>query len=463
MKSLEQFFNPSSVAVIGASNSPFNLGSTICKVLKEYLNFSGNIYAVNRKGENVFGCAGFHAVEEIPGDVDLAVIITPAGVVPGFVRDCGRKGIKNIIIESAGFSEAGDAGTKMQEEMDGYRREYGLRIMGPNCLGVLNAHAKFCCFYGFGPSTMGMMSVLLDKPGTISYIIQSGGIGVVIMESFMKEVVSINKMVSIGNKTDIDEADLVDYFKDDGTEVIGMYLENINDGRKFINSVKRLGKPVLVYKVGKTAEGARAAMSHTAGMASNDVIFDSACRQSGIIRLKSISELHSMPKIFTSMPILNGKNIAIFTNSGAFGGITSDLLVEAGLSIPRLSADTQEKLSRVGQIFNVSNPIDLGPALSPQIYIDIFDILLSAPEVDGLLPVPSIWQPFVIDALDELVKMCKKYGKPAAIYTPNSVEKIITTRKERQIPLFESPEEAVRALQISYQYGRHINKIKQNV
>jgi len=149
------------------------------------------------------------------------------------------------------------------------------------------------------------------------------------MDSLVSDVVNVNKMMSIGNKEDIDEADCIDYFNTDNTEVIGMYLESIHNGTRFMEAARRSSKPVLVYKVGRTEAGAQAAMSHTAGMANNDVIFDAACRQAGVIRCNDISELHSMPKIFTTMPLLKGNRIAIFTNSGAFGGITSDLLVEA--------------------------------------------------------------------------------------------------------------------------------------
>jgi acetyl-CoA synthetase (ADP-forming) len=450
---MDTFFNPRSVAVIGASNSPFNLGSTICRALSEYSPFDGDVFAVNRKGEIVHGCPGYTAVTDIPGQVDLAVIITPAKVVPSFVKQCGEKGIKHIIIESSGFSEGGDEGHAMQAELDNTARLYGMRIMGPNCLGVLNTQNKFCCFYGIQEDNF---NTFVQDNGTISYVIQSGGIVVIILESFVADVNRVNKIVSIGNKSDIDESDMLEYFnRDESTEAIGMYLENINDGRKFIETARKVKKPIIAFKVGRTNEGAKAAQSHTAGMANNDLVFDNACKQGGIIRAKSISELHSMPKIFTHMPPLKGKRIAVFTNSGAFGGITADLLVEAGLEMAKLSDETQDKLSRTGQIFNVSNPIDLGPALSMQTFLEIFDILLSSDEVDGLLPVPSLWHPMVIDAIIELTKKCQLYRKPAAIYTPNAVQKTISYRQQYQVPLFESPEEAVRALAVSNQQWRY--------
>jgi len=454
---VETFFDPESVVVIGASNAPFNLGATICTTLRKFSSFSGPVYVVNRSGETVHGCEGFVAVGDIPGKVDLAVIITPAEVVPSFVRQCGEKGIRHIIIESAGFAEGGEQGRAMQREISRTAKEYGLRIMGPNCLGVLNARNRFCCFYGVLEETF---EAFISEPGTVSYIIQSGGVVAVVMESLKKDVVKANKVISIGNKSDVDEADMIEYLDgDDSTEVIGMYLENVQHGRKFLDAARRARKPILAFKVGRTEEGAEAARSHTAGMANNDVLFEGACRQAGIIRVNTISELHSLPKIFTRMPPLRGRRIAVFTNSGAFGGITADLLVEAGLEMARLSPETQDRLSRTGQIFNVSNPIDLGPALSMQTFLDIFDILLSSDEVDGLLPVPSLWHPMIIDAIGELVKKCHHYRKPAAIYTPNAVYKTVSYRETYQIPLFESPEEAARALQVSHlQYLYAIRK-----
>ncbi len=454
---MNTFFNPSSVVVIGASNSPFNLGATICRSLNEFSPFSPPVYAVNRKGEDVYGCAGYTSIMDIPGHPDLAVIITPAQVVPGFVKQCGEKGIRHIVIESSGFSEGGEMGKTLQREIDEIRHAYGMRIMGPNCLGVLNTENKFCCFYGVQKDNF---DTFIQESGEISYIIQSGGIVVIVLESFMSDVVKAAKIVSIGNKSDIDESDMIEYFNtDEKTKVICLYMENIKYGRKFIEVARKTAKPILVFKVGRTSEGVRAAQSHTAGMANNDLIFENACKQAGVIRVKSISELHSLPKIFTHMPPLKGKRIAMFTNSGAFGGITADLLIQSGLEMAKLSLKTQERLSRTGRIFNVTNPIDLGPALSMQTFMEIFDILLSSDEVDGLLPVPSLWHPMVIEAIMELVKKCHQYGKPAAIYTPNAADKTIAYRSNYKIPLFESPEEAVRALAVSNsQYNYQLMK-----
>ncbi len=450
---LNTFFNPSAVAVIGASNAPFNLGATICNCLKEYISYPGPVYAVNRKGEDVHGCPGYVSVTDVPGNPELAVIITPAAVVPRFMRECGEKGIGSVIIESAGFSEQGAEGERLQKEIDLIAMEFGIRMMGPNCLGVLDNRSRFCCFYGAYREIMEVFT----KAGDVSYVIQSGGVGVLVIESLMDDLQGINKMVSIGNKSDIDESDLIDYFNHDSTRVIALYLENLDDGVKLMSAARRCTKPILLFKSGRTEEGTTAALSHTAGMANNDVVFDCACRQAGIIRLKSIDELHSLPKMLTDMPLLRGSGVAAFTNSGAFGSIAADLLVEAGLRIPRLSPETRERLRGVGGVFNVNNPVDIGPA-PPGTYLDIFEILLSAPEVDGLLLMTSIWRDFVIDVMKELVKMCRRHDKPAAIYAPNSVTRIISVRKEHSLPLFHTMEEAVRALAVSHEQFRYLRK-----
>lgn len=450
---LDRFFNPASVVVIGASNAPFNLGATICNCLKDYIPFKGSVYAVNRKGEAVHGCPGHTSVLDIPESVDLGIIITPASVVPHFIRECGQKGIQNVVIESAGFNEQGGDGRRLQREIDEAVVQYGIRVLGPNCLGVLDTRSQFCCFYGAYKEILDV----IHKPGGVSYVIQSGGVGVVILESLMDDVEGINKMVSIGNKSDVDEADLIEYFSHDNTKVIALYLENIVRGEKLMSIARRVMKPILVFKSGRTEEGTAAALSHTAGMANNDTVFESACRQAGIIRLKSINELHSMPKMLTEMPLLRGNRIAAFTNSGAFGSISADLMVEAGLKMPRLAPETRERLRKVGGVFNVNNPVDIGPA-PPQVYLDIFEILLSAGEVDGLLLMSSIWRDFVIDVMKELIKMCKQYDKPAAIYTPNSVGRILSVRREFGLPLFNSMEEAVRALVVSHEQYRYLLK-----
>lgn len=451
---MERFFSPRSVVIVGASNRPFNLGSTICSLLKT-VGYDGAVYAVNSSGENVAGFPGYPSVSEIPFEVDLAVVLVPARHVPDVARQCAEKGIKNLIIESAGFAEEGAEGARLQSRLDDIVTSRGTRYLGPNCLGTLSSKDRFCCFFGVSSGSTLIESIA--RQGVISYVIQSGGVAGLVLESLQSDVEGVNKVVCIGNKADVDEADLIDYFEGDGTEVIGMYLENVPRGRKFYEAALRSTKPILVYKVGRTREGVLAASSHTAGMANDNRIFETACRQAGVIGLRSVSELHALPKIFTTMPLLRGRNVAVFTNSGAFGGICADLLVENGLGMAVLSAETQSKLKKAGHLFNAANPIDLGPGLSKQTYLDIYEILLSAPEVDGLLPITSLWQDFIIDSLVDLGDLCRKYAKPAAVYVPNAIKKVISIRERRGVPLFESPEEAVRALAVSSRFWEAVH------
>lgn len=452
---MDAFFKPESVVIIGASNSPNNLGAPICNSLRK-LGFPGKTCVVNSKGEAVSDCPGYRSVLQVPDPVDLAVILAPARVVPGVMRECGEKGIRSVIVESAGFGELGSEGKRLQQEMDEAARSHGIRFVGPNCIGTMDSHSRFTSFFGVRP---GIFDSLFDRPGQVSIVTQSGGVGTLILRSMMSDVATFSKIISIGNKADISESDMLAHLIDDPlTGVIGMYLENISDGRKLCDTAARSTKPIIVYKGGTTTQGARAAVSHTAGMSNNDVIFDNACRQAGMIRLKSVTELYSMPKIFTAMPLLTGRRIAIVTNTGAFGTILADLLVHAGLDPVILKDDLQSRIRGLGTIYNAANPIDFGPGISGEAFLNVFRLLLESDQVDGLVLAINIWQQVIIDAVIELMEMCRQHNKPAAIYTPNSIEAVLRVRKEFGIPAFESPEEAVNALTYSYQHHRHLTK-----
>lgn len=441
---IDKFFNPSSVVIIGASNAPSNLGATICRVLTEDIRYSGRVYAVNRAGDDVFGAKGFRLLDDIPDTPDLAVIITPAFVVPDFVRQCGDKGILNVVIESSGFSEAGEEGRRLQREIDEAARRYSMRLLGPNCLGTFDNYRRFCCLYGSNH----LAPKSIAHPGSVSYVVQSGGIAALVVGRLIEEVSGLNKMVSLGNKSDLDEADFIDYFDTDNTEVIALYMESIRDGRKLMEAVRRTRKPVLVYKTGKSDAGAKAVMSHTAGMAQNDAVFEGACRQAGMIRLEMPEELYSLPKMLTEMPLLRGKRIAVFTNSGAFGTIGADLLARTELVMAPFSEETKAKLKRLPGIFNADNPVDIGPA-PPEVYLEIYKILLHADEVDGILHMVSMWRDFVAEVMEKLSHLCRAHQKPAALYAFSEMEKLRQAQMERKLPLFAAAQEAVRALVVS--------------
>lgn len=450
---MDKFFNPSAVVVIGASNTGFNLGATICKVLTEDIGYPGLVFAVNRAGDDVFGAKGFRTLDDICEPIDVAVIITPAFVVPEFVRQCGEKGIRNIIIESSGFSEQGDEGRRLQDEVNEAASLYGIRIIGPNCLGILDNYSRFCSMYG----SSHLAPLAVRHPGFVSYIVQSGGIAGLIVERMMEDVSGINKLVSLGNKSDLDEADFIDYFDQDQTKVVALYLEGVENGRKLMQAARRTKKPVLVYKSGKSEAGSAAILSHTAGMALNDAVFDGACRQAGMIRLKTPEELCVLPKIFTEMPLLAGNRIAVFTNSGGVGTIGADMLAETNLVMARFSEETKAKLKQLPGVFNTENPVDIGPAL-PEIYLEIYKILLEAEEVDGILNMVNIWRNYVIDVMEALMQLCRNHRKPAALYAFSALERLRVAQLEKGLPLFGAAEDAVRALVISHQQFYYLRK-----
>lgn len=451
---MDKFFNPASVAVIGASNVAFNLGATICKILSdEAVGYRGRLYAVNRAGADVFGAKGCRSLDEISDPIDLVVIITPAFIVPELIRKCGEKGIQNIVIESSGFSEAGPEGKRLQSEVDEAARPYSMRIIGPNCLGILDNHSRFCCMFGANE----LAPKAVQHQGLVSYIVQSGGIGGLIVERLLDDVSGINKMVSLGNKSDLDEAEFIDYFDGDKTRVIALYLESVKDGRKLMQAARRTKKPVLVYKTGKSEAGSAAVLSHTAGMAQNDPVFDGACRQAGMIRLRTPEELYTLPKMLTEMPLLPGKRIAVFTNSGAFGTIGADMLSETDLVMAPFSEETKARLKKLPGVFNASNPVDIGPA-PPDVYLEIYRILLSAGEVDGILHMVSMWRDYVTDVMEALIRLCRQYQKPAAMYAFSALDRLRAAQLEKGLPLFGEVEDAVRALVVSYHQYSYLQK-----
>jgi acyl-CoA synthetase (NDP forming) len=453
---MDKFFHPSSVVVIGASNAASNLGATICKTLGEDVGYAGRVFAINRAGEDVYTAKGYSRLDDIDAPIELAVIITPAFVVPGFVRKCGEKGIRNIIIESSGFSEQGEEGKRLQCEIDEAARLYQIRIIGPNCLGTLDNINRFCCMYG--GNELATRSV--KHPGRVSFIVQSGGVGTLMVERLMEDVSGINKIVSLGNRSDLDEADFIDYFDTDRTSVIALYLESVKDGRKLMQSVRRTKKPVLVYKSGNSEAGRAAAMSHTAGMAQNDAVFDGACKQAGMIRLRTPEEMYLLPKMLTEMPLLSGNRIAVFTNSGAFGTIGADMLARTNLVMAPFSEAMKTKLKNIPGVFNAENPVDIGPAPA-DVYLEIYKVLLEADEIDGILHTVSMWRDYVADVMETLLHLCWKHQKPAAMHAFNAAERLRVAQLERRLPLFGAAEEAVRALVVSYHHYLALQKKEQ--
>jgi acetyltransferase len=322
--SLSVFFRPQSVAVIGASETPGSVGRTLLQNLIAS-PFGGVVYPVNPRRPHVLGIKAYPSVRDIPGSVDLAVIATPAATVPGIVAECVEVGVKGAIIISAGFRETGAAGAALEQEILAQARRGGMRIIGPNCLGVMCPRTGLNATFAAG----------MALPGNVGFISQSGALGTAILDWSLREHVGFSAFISIGSMLDVGWGDLIDYLGDDPhTQSILLYMESVGDARAFLSAARAvaLSKPIIVIKAGRTAAAARAATSHTGTLAGSDAVLDAAFRRSGVLRVDSIAELFSMAEVLAKQPRPRGPRLAIVTNAGGPGVLAPMPSLPAGLN-----------------------------------------------------------------------------------------------------------------------------------
>ena len=354
---IDLLYQPKSIAIIGAKKRAFGFGASLPRFLLDIGVAPERLHLVNPKEKEIEGLPVYPTVKDVPVDVDLAIVIVPAPAVPRVLGNCVEKGVKVINVQSAGFAEVGAEGAKVQEEMGRLARKAGIRIIGPNCVGVVNVPGRF--------STC---EVDLDaiRPGGISVVAQSGVFGNVLMDWAPSQDIALSKLATIGNRADIDESDMLEYLgKDPATRVIVMYLEGVKDGRRFVEAARRasLAKPVLVYKSGETEAGKKATMSHTGSLSGPDAIFDGVCRQAGIIRARDLVELFDMARAFEACPLPKGRRVLVVTGSGSQGAMAADRLVQRGMELPEMTAESVGELrSHAPDWMNVGNPLDIGPS-----------------------------------------------------------------------------------------------------
>ncbi|MEM2702869.1 MAG: CoA-binding protein [Candidatus Bathyarchaeia archaeon] len=381
---LRCFFNPESVAVVGASRDPSKPGSVILKNLLN-LGFRGRIIPVNPNADEILGLKAYPRVDLVPGAVDTAIIVTPAPSVPDIMRDCEKKGVKGVIIVSGGFSEEGEEGKKLQEEIVRIGKRAGIRIIGPNTTGVLDTESSFT-------SSFNPFSRMIK--GDIAFIAQTGNFGGIVCEHiFSSQLFGISKVVGLGNKCDVDESDILEYLSQDPqTRIIAMYLEGVKDGRRFLEICKRTAKkkPILIVKGGKTEVGAKVVASHTASLSGEDQIFNAACKQAGVLRISDFDHLLNLLKALSCQPLPKGNRIAIMHFSGACLVLATDAIVERGLSVANLSEKSLKKIREVTPDWHrVTNPIDLIPAIqrsgAQKAYQAAIDAVVEDDDVDGVI------------------------------------------------------------------------------
>lgn len=452
---LDAIFRPKSVAIIGATEKPGSVGKALLQNMTTG-QFKGALYPINPKYPELMGLQAYPSLASCPAHVDLVVIATPAPTVPGLIEECGRAGVKGVIVISAGFKELGPEGEKHEQEIVRIARQYGMRVIGPNCLGVINT------FSGLNVTFASKMAL----KGNVAFISQSGALCTAVLDWSLSENVGFSSFISAGSMSDVGWGDLIDYLGDDPeTHSILIYMESIGDARSFLSSAREvaLTKPIIILKAGRTDEAAKAAVSHTGSIAGSDAVLDAAFRRCGILRVNEIRDLFNLAEILSKQPRPKGPKLAILTNAGGPGVLATDALVESGGKLAKLSERT---LGRIDEIlpahWSHNNPVDvLGDADATR-YAKTLDVLLDDEGVDGVLVIltpQAMTQP---TKTAEILKMSSgKSSKPvlASWMGADDVKDGRQILGMSKIPNFAFPDEAARLFQSTWRYSENLKDL----
>ena len=455
---LSGFFEPRGVVVVGASRNPGKGGYTVVENFVK-TGFKDKVFPINPHASEILGVRAYKSVKDVPkGVADLALILVPAEAVPTALHECGECGIKNVIIESGGFAEVGNH--ELEREVVSTAKRYGIRVMGPNSIGVVNTRSGLFTPY---------VSLLQIRGGGVAFVGQTGLFASVFLEYFNERHIGISKIVCLGNKCDVDEADLLEYLGNDPeTKVICMYIEGVRDGRRLMTLAKRISKqkPIIVLKAGRTELGRKAAASHTGTLAGDDKIYDAAFKQCGIIRVSYFEELFDVAKAFASQPLPNGKNVGIITVTGAGGVTAADYCMERGLELPSLSKRTLEGVKRVfPEWASLGNPLDVWVAVEAsgmeRTYEATTRALVEDENVDALIVVLAAvsWTATDVKIFKNLGEECMRRGKSflfVSLLGEYQIFKRCVETLEPEIPVFPTVERAVRALAALVEYRDYV-------
>ncbi len=451
---LNAFFCPEGVAVVGASRDPEKLGHGILSNILAS-GYKGNVYPVNPKTDEVLGLPSYPSVKEIPGSLDLAVIVIPERFVPDALRECGEKGLKAVIVITAGFGETGVEGARREQEIAAIAREYGLRVIGPNCLGVIDT---FC------PINASFAASMPDQ-GNIAFMSQSGALCTAVLDLAVAEGIGFSRFVSLGNKADVDEAALLLKWKDDEhTAVVLAYIEGLPDGRKFIDVARQVSaiKPVVALKSGTTAAGSKAVSSHTGSLAGSEHAYEAAFQKAGVLRAKSLQDIFDWGLVFAYQPLLEGPYIAIVTNAGGPGILATDDLERAGLHLAQLETGTVQILrDGLPRAANVYNPIDVLGDAAVDRYALALKAALEDPNVNGVIVILTPQVMTEITQTAELVsEMASQYDKPVigCFMGEAKIRAGAEILNRNRVPNFPAPDRAVGALQAMWHYRQYLSQ-----
>ncbi len=451
VKALDHIFKPRSVALIGASKKRGHIGRAILDHLLEY-EFNGKVFPVN-PGASVIQCMKcFPTVLDIPDPVDLAIIVVRKDLVLDVVDQCGKKGVKGLVVISAGFKETGPKGAELEERLVTKVKKYGMRMIGPNCMGIFNTHPD-----------VGLNAIFVPyKPiqGRIAFMTQSGGLGATILAYAQDLRIGFSMFASVGNKADITGNDLLEYWKDDPeTDIVLVYLESFGDPRRFTQLTRRIykKKPIILVKAGRTRAGGRAAYSHTGALSGADVAVDALCEQSGVLRATSVEEMFDLARALSSQPAPRGNRVAIVTNAGGPGILATDACIGMGLELAAFSKKTKSSLKEIlPPEASIENPIDQIASADYDTYRNTLKLVLADENVDGVIVIyvpPLVTNP--LEVAKGIVAAAVGSQKPILACFMGSAETVegIRELEKHSVPVYRFPEAAVKSLVAMIRYG----------
>ncbi|HLE24445.1 MAG TPA: acetate--CoA ligase family protein, partial [Thermodesulfobacteriota bacterium] len=456
-RKLDKIFDPKSIALVGASDTIGKLGYTLFSNLTQG-GFKGPIYPVNPKYKTIHGKKAYKSVTDIKGEVNLAVIVTPIDIVPEIIKGCASKKVPGAIIISAGGKEVGEKGRELEEQILSEAGKGDIRIIGPNCLGIIRPSIGLNATF----------SHRMALPGKLAFISQSGALCTAILDKSFKENIGFSYFISIGSMADVDFGDLIDYLgsSEEVTSII-LYIESLTNTRKFISAARAVSrvKPIIAVKAGRSQAGAQAAASHTGAMAGEDDIYDAAFKRAGIIRVRTIKELFNCAESLAKQPRPYGPRLGIVTNAGGPGVIAADTLADWGQEPANLSEETIERLNLVlPPHWSRRNPVDIIGDATPERYLEAINIILQTKEIDGLLVMltpQAVTSP--TDVARSISKLASKQRIPifAVWMGGEEVEKGISILNEASIPTYDTPEEAVNTFMHMHSYSYHLKLLQE--
>ncbi len=462
MSSLDPILRPNSIAVIGASRRPNTIGWHILDNLLTH-GFKGPVYPVNPKAAAIHSIPAYPTVSDIPGTVDLAVVVVPKEHVIGVVRECIDSGVKGLVVISAGFREVGGAGVERERELVELVRAHGIRMVGPNCMGVINNAADVSMNATFAPAT--------PPPGPVAFMSQSGAMGASVLDYAGSLGIGISSFVSAGNKADVSGNDLLEFWRDDPeTKVILMYLESFGNPATFVKLARRItiNKPVCVVKSGRSGAGARAAASHTGALAATDLAVDAIIQQAGAIRVDTVAELFDLAMAFANQPLPASNRVAIVTNAGGPGIMIADACDANGLEVAALARETEDRLrKRLPEDASVKNPVDLIASATAESYEFALSCVYDDPNIDAAIA--AFVPPLGIHTKDVaagLVRVNARHPeKPllAVLMGREGLPAGVAELHEARIPPYVFPESAARALGMMWRYRQRVGRVEGKV